>query len=341
MKLAIDCGHGLYTAGKETYAPLGYGVVKEWELNNSVGIEIENLLKEYEGIEIKRLDDRTGKTDVSLRNRTNAANAWGADLLLSIHFNAGLYGKKGGGITVHGYPGSSKTTDAILRSLYNELISAGGLKGNRSNPISRDNFHMLRESNMRAILIENGFMDSPDDMPTNLQKDYHKKLAQGYVNFLVKEYGIKKKSGIVVEPIKATPSPSPASSSINDIKAVQSYLNSKIGAGLAVDGYWGPNTRRALIMYWQKVVGGLDVDGSFGPKSRAKAYLNNLDKGDRGELVKIMQMALICKKYSLNPYGADGSFGPATEKTVKQFQRDNSLGQDGICGTKTWASLLS
>ena len=155
----------------------------------------------------------------------------------------------------------------------------------------------------------------------------------------IRGYGVPKYDAepkYSVEPIKAT-KPIEA---INSIKAVQSYLNAKIGAGLDIDGSYGPLTKKALIKYWQKVVGGLDTDGSFGPKSRAKAYLNNLDKGDRGELVKIMQMALIGKKYSLNPYGADGSFGPATENVVKQFQKDNNLGQDGIVGTKTWTSLL-
>lgn len=143
---------------------------------------------------------------------------------------------------------------------------------------------------------------------------------------------------IVIEPIKATPKPIEA---INSIKAVQSYLNMKIGANLDIDGYWGPNTRRALIKYWQKVVGGLDVDGSFGPKSKAAASRNNVSKGNKGELVKIMQMALICKAHNLNPYGADGSFGQDTEKELKAYQAHRGLGADGICGTKTWTSLFN
>lgn len=153
---------------------------------------------------------------------------------------------------------------------------------------------------------------------------------------------IIKGKGYTVEPIKAAPSPSqPTPSTPKSIKEVQSYLNSKIGAGLAVDGYWGPNTRKALIKYWQKVVGGLDIDGSFGPKSQAAASRNNISKGNKGELVKIMQMALICKAHDLSPYGADGSFGQDTEKELKAYQAHRGLGADGICGTKTWTSLLS
>ena len=40
-------------------------------------------------------------------------------------------------------------------------------------------------------------------------------------------------------------------------------------------------------------------------------------------------------------YGADGDFGSATEKAVKQFQRDWNLQQDGVVGPKTWAMLQS
>lgn len=46
----------------------------------------------------------------------------------------------------------------------------------------------------------------------------------------------------------------------------------------------------------------------------------------------------------LNGYGfkcdVDGSFGPATEKQVKAFQKSAGLGQDGVVGVKTWPKLL-
>ncbi|MGM9974539.1 MAG: peptidoglycan-binding protein [Clostridiaceae bacterium] len=136
------------------------------------------------------------------------------------------------------------------------------------------------------------------------------------------------------EPVNATNTP-------NTIKEVQEYLNEKVNRNLALDGSFGPLTNKALIIYWQSVVGsGLAVDGSFGPKSQAAASQNNIKKGDKGELVKIVQMALICRGYSLKPYGADGSFGPLTERVLKDFQRYNRLSVDGICGRKTWIALL-
>jgi len=57
-----------------------------------------------------------------------------------------------------------------------------------------------------------------------------------------------------------------------------------------------------------------------------------LRKGCRGEGVKMMQEAL--------GIGADGVFGPGTERALKAWQHENDLVADGIAGPKTLAELL-
>jgi len=57
-----------------------------------------------------------------------------------------------------------------------------------------------------------------------------------------------------------------------------------------------------------------------------------LRKGSRGEGVKIMQEAL--------GIGADGVFGPGTERALKEWQAANGLTADGIAGPATFAKLL-
>lgn len=57
-----------------------------------------------------------------------------------------------------------------------------------------------------------------------------------------------------------------------------------------------------------------------------------LRKGSRGEGVKIMQEAL--------GIGADGIFGPGTERKLKEWQLANNLTPDGIAGPATFARLL-
>jgi Transglycosylase-like domain/Putative peptidoglycan binding domain len=54
-------------------------------------------------------------------------------------------------------------------------------------------------------------------------------------------------------------------------------------------------------------------------------------RGDRGDAVRKIQSAL--------GVGADGVFGPVTERAVKRFQRSNGLLVDGIVGPQTRAAL--
>lgn len=65
--------------------------------------------------------------------------------------------------------------------------------------------------------------------------------------------------------------------------------------------------------------------------------LDVLRKGKKSECVKALQVLLDGNGYHLM---ADGSFGPATETAVKQFQMDKKLTVDGVVGAKTWEKLL-
>lgn len=86
--ITIDAGHGLYTSGKQTASNLGT-VYKEWSLNDKVVRKIISGLANYNGVEVHRIDDPTGKTDVPLNTRVNKSNSLKADIHISIHHNAG------------------------------------------------------------------------------------------------------------------------------------------------------------------------------------------------------------------------------------------------------------
>ena len=60
--------------------------------------------------------------------------------------------------------------------------------------------------------------------------------------------------------------------------------------------------------------------------------IGTLRKGSKGDGVKMMQEAL--------GVGADGSFGPGTERALKAWQTANSLTADGIAGPATLGKLL-
>lgn len=69
-----------------------------------------------------------------------------------------------------------------------------------------------------------------------------------------------------------------------------------------------------------------------------------LKKGAKGDQVKAMQLLLIGYGYKMEnngkTYGADGSYGGATDKAVRAYQNDNGIPVTGKCDEKTWKSLL-
>lgn len=196
FKLALSAGHGLKTAGKRCMKALDQNETREWTLNNRVADKIESLLVDYDGIDILRVDDTTGAIDVALATRTTNANKFGADFYLSIHHNAGANGSSSGGIVAYVYTNPSSDSVDWQNKLYNELIAQTGLKGNRSDGTLCANFHEVRETNMPAVLLELGFMDSKVDVPIILSDDFANKCAQACVNVIVKKAGLKKKQTV-------------------------------------------------------------------------------------------------------------------------------------------------
>ena len=62
-----------------------------------------------------------------------------------------------------------------------------------------------------------------------------------------------------------------------------------------------------------------------------------LKKGSKGEAVTRLQEGLYQLGY--DPGTVDGTFGPNTERVVKEFQTNNGLDADGIVGPRTWTAL--
>lgn len=192
-KIALSAGHGIKTAGKRCLKSLDPNETREWWLNDRICDLVESYLKDYEGYELLRLDDSDdGADDVALKSRTDKANAFGADVYISVHHNAGANGTNAGGIVTYSYPGSADGA-ALRDKLYDKLIELTGLKGNRYDGTQTANFYVLKYTKMTAVLLELGFMDSKVDVSIILSNDYAKKCAKAIVDVLVAEGGLIKK----------------------------------------------------------------------------------------------------------------------------------------------------
>lgn len=199
FKIALDAGHGLKTAGKRCLKMLDPKETREWALNDRIADKVEKLLQGYTGWELIRVDDTTGKKDISLSARVKAANTFKADFYLSIHHNAGIKGGSGGGIVAYTCKGAQAASADWRKDLYNALIEETWLKGNRSNPMPESNFYVIKKTTMPAVLLELGFMDSATDVPIILTEDYADRCAAAIVKVLAKRGKLTKKP---VEPAK-------------------------------------------------------------------------------------------------------------------------------------------
>lgn len=196
-RIALDAGHGANTAGRRCLKSLDPNETREWQLNDRICDKIENKLRAYEGYELLRLDDSDdGADDVSLANRVDAANAWGADFYLSIHHNAGINGGSGGGIVAYAYTKAQAASLEWRDELYGALIAKTGLKGNRATPKAVANHYVTRETTCPATLLELGFMDSKTDVPIILTDEYAEQCAEAIVKVMVRRFGLEKKSAI-------------------------------------------------------------------------------------------------------------------------------------------------
>lgn len=70
----------------------------------------------------------------------------------------------------------------------------------------------------------------------------------------------------------------------------------------------------------------------------ASITLPILKRGSRGEAVRSLQTLLNTKGAAIS---VDGSFGPATDMALREFQESRDLEIDGSCGAETWTALLT
>ena len=219
FKIALSAGHYKYTSGKRCLKSLDPNETREWVLNNRIADKVEALLKAYDGYELLRVDDTTGEKLIDLSDRTNAANKWGADFYLAIHHNAGIQGGSGGGIVAYVYTQPTAESQDWQRELYEALIDATGLKGNRYQPLAKANLHECREPKMASVLLELGFMDSKTDVPIILTEEYADKCAKAIVDVIADRGCLKKSHNIMYRVQVFAGSKSGAEAMLKKVKA--------------------------------------------------------------------------------------------------------------------------
>ncbi len=116
---------------------------------------------------------------------------------------------------------------------------------------------------------------------------------------------------------------------------IQFLLNAR-GAGLAVDGIFGPATAAAVRHF--QAISGLAVDGVVGNQTWPRLIIQ-VQRGSTGDAVRAVQFSLR-NVYGFHNLAVDGIFGPQTQMAVRIFQARFHIGVDGIVGPVTWNTIV-
>jgi len=186
LKLFLDPGHGGTDSGA-----VGNGL-REKDLTLDIALRIRDLLINNYNDVVVRIS-RTTDIARSLAERTNDANAWGANYYLSIHINAFNGTASGYEDYIHDSLSDTSLTAQYRNILHEEVIKVNGLFDRGKE---KANFHVLRESNMPAMLSENGFIDNVSDTEKLKDPNWRQRVAQGHVNGLVRAFNLSPKDDI-------------------------------------------------------------------------------------------------------------------------------------------------
>ena len=178
--IALDAGHGLNTAGKQT--PDG---IKEWTLNDGVRDRAAAKLLPY-NVDLIFTDNNEGNVDESLASRLSMYTKAGVDAFVSIHHNA-LSATWSNATGVETYTDKNPTAadKKLAECVHKRLVANTGLK---DRGIKQADFYVINQDRIPAILTEGGFMDGKNDYKyiTSAagQEAYAKAIAEGLIEFL-------------------------------------------------------------------------------------------------------------------------------------------------------------
>lgn len=191
----LDNGHGSRTPGKRSPQLPDGRVFYEFEFNRDIVRRIKEQL-DLIGISyfIVVSEVEFGDTKEELEERVRRANDHVTELpkiFVSIHSNAAqtiigswCHPDVSGVETWHYY--ESYNSRKIAAIFQEEIVKATGWKDRWLKSRPRNQFYVLRHTNMPAILTENGFYNNLEQCLQLMQPDVRQKIADAHVAAILK-----------------------------------------------------------------------------------------------------------------------------------------------------------
>ena len=248
--VVLDPGHG----GSDSGA-LGYGL-QEKDLTLKIAKYCKEELEQYPGVTVymtreddRYLGDKPGDAASDLANRVNKAAEWGADLLVSIHINAG----GGTGVEVY-YPNSNYNTEIgsqgedVAAKIQKELVALGlrdrGIKFKTVNYDQypdgslEDYYGIIRRSKYAGfpgIIVEHAFIDNATDAEKLKSESFLKQCGMADATGIANHFGLSKYRSVQVQ-------------SKNDFKGTANIVVAGCGISAKV-AVWNENSTSAKKWY--------------------------------------------------------------------------------------------
>lgn len=165
MKIVcIDPGHG----GKDPGATTKTGI-DEKDIALTVALKVGALLTGYEIVYTRDEDVYVG-----LSERALIANQAKADLFVSIHCNSAP-SASANGMEVYVHTTRSAASTRAAHAIYDRLLPASGLRG---RGVKANDYAVLRETVMPAVLVELGFVSNDGDRAKLISEDWQNRAAE-------------------------------------------------------------------------------------------------------------------------------------------------------------------
>jgi N-acetylmuramoyl-L-alanine amidase len=179
--IVLDPGHG----GIDKGASLGslYEKNINFKIANYAAKELEfNGIKVY----LTREEDKL----LSLREIGDITNSTSADIFVSVHVNENKESKYKGVTSYYYDPDGFQKKERIklAQTMQDELTKSDGWF---DRGIIRENFAVLRLSNMPSVLLECGFLSNPEDRgkltEDSVLRNFANNITNGVINYFVAE----------------------------------------------------------------------------------------------------------------------------------------------------------
>jgi N-acetylmuramoyl-L-alanine amidase len=167
-ELFLDPGHGGEDPGAQA------GGTDEKDVVLDVALEArDRLVADGATVVLPRVTDK----DVALDARTDAANAYQVDRFVSVHANScGDCGADGTETYYHDSLDDTSTAADLAEELQAAVVDEAGTS---DRGVKQENFHVLRESDMPAALVETAFLDDDGDREKLTSDDGQASFAEG------------------------------------------------------------------------------------------------------------------------------------------------------------------